>query len=228
MTTQPLVYKPTIHSFSGLKQFETCPFQYQQVKLLKTVKEEPFDAKNEGARMHKAFENYITKGVPLPAEFAKFQEVMDVVDAYQGQKRAEYKMGLTAAGEPCGFFDAGVIIRGAADLIGVYEDVALAVDWKNGKATNPDDDQLHLMATMVFKHYRQVTKVVGILDFVTHKTIHSEIYHRERWPQMWAYWVNKMANEDRAKRSGEFDKRPSGLCRGWCPVKHCENWEAPR
>lgn len=228
MTTQPLVYVPTVHSFSSLSMFETCEYQYEQVKIAKTVKQEPFDQASEGSRMHKAFENYIAKGVPLPQEFAVYQPVMATVDAYKGQKRAEFKMGITADCQPCGFFDKGVVIRGAADFIGVHETVALAVDWKSGKPKNPDPDQLHLMALMIFLHYRQVQEVSGILSFVAHDVIHSERYVREKVPQMWAYWVGKMAAEDKAKRSGVFNKRPSGLCRGWCPVKTCEHWEPKR
>jgi len=219
-------YKPTTHSFSSLKTFATCPYQYQQVNILKKWKPKPFDAADYGARAHKAFEDYITKGVPLPDEFMPYDGLMKTVDAFNGQKRAEYRMGLKADASACGFFDDGVVIRGSADLVAVWKDSALVVDWKSGKSTRPDSDQLHLMALMVFAHYPQVTRVQGMLHFFIEDCVHTQVYERSKVPAMWAYWQEKMQAEDAAKRSGVFAMYPGGLCKGWCAVESCINWEA--
>jgi hypothetical protein len=212
----------TTHSFSSLKKFSDCGYRYQQVNILKTFKDKPFDKANEGTRVHKAFEDYVTSGVPLPADLMQFQGEMNMIDALTGKRLAEHKMALDAQGNPCEFFDRGAMLRGTWDFIHILGDQATIIDWKHGADKYPDTEQLELGALHVFKRYPNVTKVTGALVYVTAKTIHTAHYDAKDFMSLWTRWIGKVNREEKARVTGEYPKNPSGLCRAYCPVEACE------
>lgn len=124
--------QPIIWSHSSFKMFSQCRRQYNLVKRLKVVKPQMFEANSYGDQAHKAIENYLRSGVPLPEEFKRFQFWVDVAAALSGEKLIEAKLGMTVDGKPTGFFDKNVWWRGLPDFACINESrgVAHVVDWK--------------------------------------------------------------------------------------------------
>ena len=91
------------HSYSSIKQFENCPRQYNEVRILKKFKQANTEATLYGTAVHKAFENYIKDRTPLPAQFAQFQRYIEPLAAIEGDVRCEEKMGIRSDFSPCGF-----------------------------------------------------------------------------------------------------------------------------
>ena len=104
-------------SFSSIKTFEQCPKKYYHTKVAKDYQEDfNTDAILYGNEFHKAAEEYIRDDVALEARFDYALRALDKLKNSKGDKLCEYKMGLTADLEPCGFFDKNVWWRGVVDL----------------------------------------------------------------------------------------------------------------
>ena len=132
--------------------------------------------------------------------------------------------------EACKFFDSEVWLRGIVDLLVVREDkpIAKVVDYKFGKSKNADSTQLELMALLVFVHYPQVDTVKGLLMFCAEQKYIEAEFHREDIPQMWQNWMPDVKRLESSMESGTWNPNPSGLCKGWCPVKTCQHWSPKR
>jgi hypothetical protein len=144
-------------SYSSLDLFIQCPHKYYRLKVKKDIKEPTSEHLVYGLDVHKAAEDYIKEGKPIPEKFAFIKPLLDRLNAYEGEKLCEYRMGLTRNLEPCGFFDKGVWWRGVADLIILNGDSAKIVDYKTGKSSkHADTKQLEILSLAVFKHFPQV------------------------------------------------------------------------
>lgn len=154
-------------SFSRIKAFETCPKQFYHVNVLKQFPFEETEAMRYGTEFHKAAEDFIRDGTPVPGRFDFALPALEALAAKPGEKLCEQKLGLTAELEPCGFFDKGVWFRGIVDLLIIDGDEATIVDYKTGKSARyAEKGQLELMALSVFRHFPQVQKIRAGLIFV--------------------------------------------------------------
>jgi len=123
-------------SYSSLKTFETCPRKYQAEKVTKEVPYTETEATIYGTELHKAAEEFIRDGTPIPERFSFIQPYMDKLAAYPGEKHCEMKLGVKRADDrlvACGFFDSDVWFRGVADLVIIDGDRARIIDYKTGK-----------------------------------------------------------------------------------------------
>jgi RecB family exonuclease len=209
-------------SFSRIKAFETCPKQYYHVNVLKQFPFQETDATRYGTEFHKACEEYIRDGKPLPPQFSFMQAAMEKLAAMPGEKHCELKMGLTADLEPCDFHAKNVWFRGIVDLLVINGDTARIIDYKTGKSAKyADVGQLQLMALSVFKHFPQVKKAKGALLFTVANEIVKQDYSVTDEGVLWKPWVMKYAALEKAHETNVWNPRPSGLCRKYCPVLEC-------
>ena len=58
-------------SYSSIKTFQQCPKKYYHLKIAKDVKDEGSEATIYGQELHKAAEDFIKEGKPLPLELLK-------------------------------------------------------------------------------------------------------------------------------------------------------------
>ena len=142
-------------SHSSLKDYEGCARRYHEVKILKKYPFKETQAVIYGKELHKAAEDYVGKGEPLPEQFEFIKDTLDALMAKPGRKLVEYQMALTEDLQPTGWFDKNVWVRGVADLLIVDDDnlTAWVVDYKTGNNKYPDREQLKLMSLMVFAHH---------------------------------------------------------------------------
>ena len=52
-------------SYSALKQYENCPRQYNEIRVLKNYVVKENEAMRYGTEVHKALEDYVAEGKPL-------------------------------------------------------------------------------------------------------------------------------------------------------------------
>lgn len=212
--------KPWSHS--SLKTFETCPRKYHAEKVEKSV---PFtDTVHTiyGKQVHKAAEDYVRDGTPMPDDLKKFQPALDALVRIEGAKLCELEMGVTKDKQPTSFKDNSAWARGIADLVIINGAKAHVFDYKMGSAKYPDKNQLELMALMIFAHYPDVTQVKAALLFLTHNVVIKAQYRREQADDLWAKWETKSAMLQASFDNDHWPPKPNGLCRQWCGVKHCE------
>jgi len=208
-------------SYSSLSLFQQCPKKYHRLRVVKDIKEPPSEQMRYGLDAHKAAEEYVRDGTPLPAGFAFLQPVLDKLKALPGEKLCEFKLGLTEELEPCDFFAENVWWRGIADLLIIDGDTARVLDYKTGKDKYADKKQLELLSLAVFKHFPHVKKVKAGLLFVIHTNFIKEDYPREKEAAMWAKWLPETDRLETAYEDDVWNPKPNFTCRAWCPVMDC-------
>jgi len=208
-------------SFSSREMFNTCPRQFHEIRILKSI---PY-VQNEhalwGERVHKAFEAAMLHGTPLPHGMEMWQRVAGQFGGLTGEVSAEQRMAIDANFQPTEYFAKNVWCRGDVDALWVNGKVAKAVDWKTGKR-KPNSDQLALMALLVFHHHPEIEEVRTM--FVWLKTYEQDrkTYYRKDIGKMWEPFLHDVKRMMLAHEKDEWIPKTSGLCNGWCQVKTCE------
>jgi len=212
-------------SYSSLDLFKQCPQKYYRLRVLKDVKDPPAEHLNYGLAVHKAAEDYIGKGVPIPEKYvAILKTSLDRLIAMEGEKHCELRLGLTQGLEPCGFFAPDVWWRGVADLIIIKDDSAYVVDYKTGKSSKyADTKQLELLSLAVFKHFPQVKKIKGGLLFVVANDLIKANYEQDKAGVYWTKWLEDTGRLEAAIANDVWNAKPNFTCRQYCPVHDCQH-----
>jgi RecB family exonuclease len=208
-------------SYSSLKTYLNCPKQYYEVKVAKSYIQKDSHHTIYGKEVHKALEDYVKDGTPLPKNYEFIKPVLNSLMDIPGTRYAEQEMALTQDLVPCAFDGGDYWVRGIVDLLIVDDETAYIVDYKTGNARYADPKQLKLMALMTFAHHPTVQHIKAGLLFVSRNTFIPEEYKREEIPK---YWQAFRGDLDRLKISfdvGMWPTNPSGLC-GFCPVSTCK------
>ena len=209
------------HSYSAIKQFENCPKQYHEVRILKRFKQEDTSATLYGTEVHKALELFIENGKPLPAHFAHYNKFVEPVAKLKGDIKCELKMGIRADFTPCDFFAKDVWFRGIPDVLSINGGTARVVDWKTGKSSRyADTAQLELLAGMVMSHHPEVQTVKGVLVFLVPGDVVQATFTRGQYGEIMSKWVGKASAIEAALEAGVWNAKSSGLCK-FCPVTTC-------
>jgi hypothetical protein len=213
------------HSYSSVKDYEGCARRYHEVRILKKFKSKDTEATLYGTAVHKAFEDFIKDGTPLPAQFSQFKHFVEPLAAHDGEIRCEDRMAIRVDFSPCGFFDKDVWFRGIPDYLAISKSgkTARVADYKTGKSSRyADTAQLELMAAMVMLHHPTVDKVKGALLFVVVGDIIKAEYTRDQLPEILSKWAGRAGAIEKAVDIGVWNPRSSALCK-FCPVSSCEH-----
>jgi hypothetical protein len=211
-------------SFSKIKSFEQCPKQFYHEKVAKDYPFISTAATKYGNAFHKAAEDYIKTGEPLPMEFEFAQSFLDKLADKRGIKFCERKMGVTEDLKACGFYDKEAWFRGIADLliIDVIGEVAWVVDYKTSNSSRyADKGQLELMALSVFAHFPEIKTVRAGLVFVLVNDLVKHTYEVHDKADLWEKWIKKFNAMKAAAEADTWNARPNGLCKRHCPVAEC-------
>lgn len=216
----------TAWSYSSIKTFDQCPKKYYHLKVLKDVKDGGSDATVYGNEAHKAAEEFIKLGVPLPAKFSYLQKILNSLNAIRGEKHCELELGIAITDKgyvPCAFSDNSRWWRGIADLLIINGESAFLVDYKTSKnAKYADTKQLDVLAGAVFTHYPQLKKLKSALAFV----VSNEFVRKEHTADMarsyLATFTNELERLAGAEETGVWNAKSSPLC-AYCPVTKCEH-----
>jgi len=208
-------------SYSSMSLFQQCPKKYFHLRVAKDIKQEESEQMRYGLVVHKAAEDYVRDGTPLPDAFQYMAEPLDRLKQFNGDKYCEYQMGITRDLEACSFSDPNAWWRGIADLLIVDGDIARVVDYKTGKSGYPDTKQLELLALATFKHFPQVQTVKAGLLFVVHTAFVKENFHRAEEEKRWQKWLDQSDQLEYSYDHGVWNAKQNFTCRAWCPVSSC-------
>ena len=215
--------KPFAWSYSKLKDFETCPRQYHEVKVLKNFKEIESEHQSWGKNVHDALANRLSKKVTLPVTMSRYEEECAELEsaAAGGVLRTELKLAFDKDFRACGYFDQGTWFRGIADVLILRPPIAMAFDWKTGKPLE-DMPQLALMAQCVFANHPDVdivgTEFIWLGDPVSYT---RENFHRKDMMRVWNNLWPRLQLLLQAHETGVFPPKESGLCKKHCIVETC-------
>jgi hypothetical protein len=214
-------------SYSSLKQYQNCPKQYQEIRVLKNYIIKETEQMKYGTEVHSALEEYVKNGKPLVKNYQRFQPFVDKLLEIPGTKYPEYEMALKYDKSPCDFKDEDRWVRGIVDLLIVDGDYAFIIDYKTGSNKYPDPKQLRLMALMTFTHFPDVQKIKGGLLFLMNNSFVTEEYHRKDMDKSWGMFEQPLKRLENSFDSDVWQPNPTPLC-GWCAVTSCEFWKPRR
>jgi hypothetical protein len=211
-------------SYSALTSYETCPWRYKLTKRTKQVQEPQTQATIAGNEVHKALELHVKGTQWLPEKYRQWVPLVERIKKQPGQTEAERKFALSADFRETTYFAKDVWLRGVFDIVNTQPKEVTALDWKTGKRKH-DADQLKLFAGAAFKLYPHVDTVKTGYVWLKDKKIDRETFTRDQEPAIWREFMIRVQRIEESVATDNFPKRPSGLCREWCPVgkKLCEH-----
>lgn len=219
--------KPLPWSFSSLDTFKNCPFQYYHKNVIKSFKEEKTPQMIWGERVHKDFEDRLAHDKPLPIDLTDHEPYLAKLEALGGILNTEQKIAINKQMQPCDFFGQDVWMRGIIDLSVIFASTGIIVDYKTGKPhTKPH--QLALFGIWAFAKYPFLEAIKT--EFYWTKTCGTteNQYVRDDLADMWGMFMSDLTQYKEAFHTDTWQKRPSGLCNGWCGVRTCEHWKPKR
>lgn len=208
-------------SYSRIKNSEECPKRYYEVDVAKHFKEDEGEALKYGNMLHTEFAKALTNNTPLPPELTMHQKWIDKVYNGAGDLYVERKLALTKDFQPTGFFAKDVWYRGIGDVIRVWDNVALVLDWKTGKVLE-DEAQLFLMAQCVFSFFPAVRVVQSQYVWLKFDCVTQRNYRRADLATAWIGMLDRVKTLEAMHTSMNFPAKPGRLCARYCPVTSCQ------
>lgn len=220
---------PLPWSHSSLTSLDTCPRQYEEVKVHHHFQQLKNDASVWGDEVHVALENYLNaKGAAaLGPRFTAYQNYVDQYLKLPGEVFAERKYALDRALKPCDFYAPQVWGRGIIDVLNLNGFLARVFDHKTGKRKK-DMQQLIIFALLVFYHHPEILECEVTFAWLATGEKDTETFQRAQIPELWAVVLPKLQQYAQAFHSGVFRAKPSGLCKKHCPVDTCEYYQRGR
>lgn len=211
-------------SYSKLKNYRTCPRRYFDIDVEKKYKENDSAGHlAEGNRVHKAFEQRISKGVPFPADMAHYEEAALRLLQLPGTILTEQQLAIKEDLSPCEWFSPEAWYRGIGDLVAINGPVAIAIDYKNGKILE-EAEQLALLAECIFSHFPEVKAVRTEFWWLKSDAATREDFYRSKRHQTWENMLPKVMELKHAHDTMTFPPKQNGLCKNHCIVKGCPHY----
>jgi hypothetical protein len=214
-------------SYSQLTSFETCPKKHYHSNVIKDFTEPPSTAMTWGSQVHDALDKRISKGHRLRNGLDMYEPLCAKLDKLKGQVITEKKLCLTEGLTPTGYFEDDSWLRAVLDVVVLQGKKALIIDWKTGKR-KPDNDQLLLFAGVAFAQWPEIEEVETQFVWLKDKSFDKDTFIRSDESMIWSEFLPRVERYKEVWDTNNWHERPSGLCRGWCPVHTCGNWEPRR
>jgi hypothetical protein len=212
-------------SYSSLTSYENCGFRFAAERIHKTVQKKQYQEAANGIDIHKVIELHLTENKPLPDATVKAM----VDTALRGREvkfmKFEHKLGVTKDLQPCDYYDKNdCYYRGILDVMYVNPENSTGAifDWKNGKP-NAYSEQLKANSALVFAHYPHITTVHNEYVWLRHKDTTPSKVFRDFYQPIWERFIKRVDRLQHALATDTWYKKPSGLCKKYCPVTHCEH-----
>ena len=211
---------PRPWSFTSLDCFVTCPRQYHEKYVLKSVPYVETEAQAEGTRAHKAFEDRLGTGVPLPAKYAEHEPYMRAIEARGGAITTERKVALNRSLEPCAYFAKDVWWRGVIDVHQRCDDNTHYIsDYKTGRK-KPKPRQLQEFAIYAIASGAEV--VQAEFYWTQDKTRTPLTFPASHFGHLLQSHVPDLKLYVDAYKYDQWLPKHNPLCRNYCEVVGCE------
>jgi len=204
-------------SFSSIDSFETCPEKYNAAKVAKTFPDKANEYSIWGNRVHSAIEQRLRNKKPLPEGMEQWEPLMEIFDNPGGKLLVEQRYALNRQFGPCEWGDAWT--RGILDVGIIRKKNAKIYDWKTGKRKLTWQLKLTAAVTMHAMPYIESVDVGFV--WLQGGDIDEERFTRDDLPAIWEEILPKVVRWEKAYQTNKWEKRPSGLCKGWCSNLKC-------
>lgn len=214
--------KQTAWSFSRLNNYEICPKKFWHTSVRKDVREGEGEAMRYGKLVHKALEQRVSKGTPLPLNLQHLEKYAKLLADSGGEKLTEQQLAIDNMFNPCDWFSKETWCRAIIDLAIVKDIHAIVLDYKTGKISD-DFTQLRLAGVMLMLHKPEIQTVeLGYLWTKDKKLTRDDTcLTRADIKRVVSDLMPRIKKYEAAHRTESFPARPGFLCKKWCPVKSC-------
>jgi hypothetical protein len=213
-----------VWSHSSLDEYQTCPFKFYRKRIAKDIADPPGPEAELGTKIHKAMEDNVRDGTPVPPSLPTYAALAERVRALPGDKHTELKMGIRLDLSGCDFFAQDVWGRAVADVLITVpgKDTAAVIDYKTGKYRG-DNGQAARNAVGVFANFPEVNHVTTAFVYPNEDKVAKMEFRRDQLQVILFPTYQILGNISWSFDHGNWPKRPSGLCKKWCPVLDCEH-----
>lgn len=211
-------------SWSRLSTFETCPRQlWHQIAPKEhpdRVEFEPTKAILAGREIDEALSARLAKCVPLPAKFAPYEPMCQLIDAAPGSKHVQMQLALDQALTPCGYKDWDrAYVRVIYDLAIINGAHAFLWDFKNGKVST-STGQNCLFSAVAFHTFPELETIGTSYVWLQHGLTSDKTYRRRELADMWQEFLPSVERMQVAWKNNHWPAVPQKLgksfaCR-WC------------
>jgi len=220
--------KPLPWSPSSLDDFVSCPYAFYRKKVLKDVTQRSQEYLDYGNRVHKDFELFLLYGTPLPEDVKMHMGVLQKLKSLPGTLHLEQECAFNTKLEPCGYWDKrGLFARMKIDFKMVHGDKAKIIDWKTGKP-HQKMRQVEIYALHTFALHPTVQTVRSGYYWTKTQGVTDAVYTRDQVGELWSHLTPDLKQYAEAFKTDTWQKRRSGLCKGYCDVTDCEFWSPKR
>lgn len=210
---------PVTYTFH--RNYENCPRKAFHVNIAKDLPKEDSEQLRWGNQVHKAMEQRINNGTPLPESMAKYEPLVHFGNY---NVKAEVKLGIRENGLPCGMWGSDVWGRGVIDVLVAEKpmlNTAFILDWKTGKRRE-EPKELEFHAVLLRATRPKLEKITGAYAWLQEMKLGQShdlsdtdaTLERERATRREIEHAFKLGSD-------AFPPRQNPLC-GYCPVKSCE------
>jgi hypothetical protein len=214
--------RPLPWSHSSLEAVETCPRQYEEIKVLRNFQDKKNAASVWGDNFHKHAETYLNGGV-LHFDIWAYKDYLDKFKSRKGKLLVEQQYALDSKLQPCEFLGENVWGRGIIDVLTLDGKVAWIDDHKTGKNRKKNLQQLIIFALLVFYHHPEIQTCHCAFHWTQHDFAQDkETFTRAQIPELWAFLLPKLKRYKGYFDMGVFPPKKSGLCGKFCAVTSCE------
>lgn len=209
-------------SWSSLNNYLTCPNQYHALRVEKRFKQEETEHTRWGNEVHKALEERVKDGKPLPERMQMFSEYADSLCAGSGDTYVELKLAINYNLEPVDFFSSDAWSRCVVDFLRINRNKGLGLDHKSGKRRE-GSRQLKQNAGIIFANFPDLEELTTGYAWLQEqcKIGGLESYTRKDIPSIWKSFREDLEKLEWSYINNAWPKQTSGLCKRWCPVTDC-------
>ena len=213
-----------MHSYSSLKMYENCPKRYYHQKITKEVSDSGSDATRYGERVHKALEERLTNDNELSQETIQYEKLCTAISDMKNhpdfdQLLLEERLTVSDNYTPTGWWSDDAWLRSVLDVLVLFKDKAIVMDWKTGKR-RPDFTQLEMFALQVFAHFPHINNVTTSFVWLKDMKQDKRSFCRDLSCELQSHLDGRINRITQSIENEDFPAKPSGLCR-WCP---CYEW----
>jgi hypothetical protein len=141
--------------------------------------------------------------------------------------QCEQQVALDKALEPVDWEARSAWVRGIFDVAVHKDDTVYLFDYKTGSVRN-NSLQMKMFVALASKVYPGTKTYRTRYLWLKHQKTTGEDYTANDVGPIWEMLHEKINEVLTAWRVENFPCRPSGLCRGWCPVSECLHYRERR
>lgn len=210
----------TAWSYSRWAAWERCPMAFKAQFLDKSVPMPSSQALDRGRVVHADLAKWFMSDqpVPLPAEGAKFQRLLNQLATLKTSAHieTEQQWGFNSRWQPTTWFGNDTWLRVILDVNVVYaDDTADVIDYKTGKPYDDNRDQMELFALAVMSRYPAVHQVATRLWYLDTGDEVPDCFTANDVPRLRAKWEERAAQ---MFADQEFPAKPNDKCK-FCPLR---------